>query len=102
MGWMELPFSLKKKENVGFEQATSESTIMKVHLIVYKVILHQNVLYISCPIFQELDTMYFSFIGNLKIIDRKKDLVKLQHGEYVSLGKVNQLKAYQPGDEKPY
>ena len=69
---------------------------MKVHLIVYKVILHQNVLYISCPIFQELDTMYFSFIGNLKIIDRKKDLVKLQHGEYVSLGKVNQLKAYQP------
>ena len=39
--------------------------------------------------------MYFSFIDNLKIIDRKKDLVKLQHGEYVSLGKVNQLRAYQ-------
>ncbi|KAI1305187.1 Long-chain-fatty-acid--CoA ligase 3 [Halotydeus destructor] len=26
--------------------------------------------------------------GTLKIIDRKKDLLKLQHGEYVSLGKV--------------
>ena len=26
--------------------------------------------------------------GTLKIIDRKKDLVKLNHGEYISLGKV--------------
>ncbi len=29
--------------------------------------------------------------GTLKIIDRKKDLVKLQSGEYVSLGKVESL-----------
>ena len=26
--------------------------------------------------------------GTLKIVDRKKDLVKLQFGEYISLGKV--------------
>ena len=29
--------------------------------------------------------------GNLRIIDRKKDLVKLQLGEYVSLGKVSEM-----------
>lgn len=28
--------------------------------------------------------------GTVKIIDRKKDLVKLQFGEYISLGKVMQ------------
>ncbi|KAI6190895.1 putative CoA ligase 4 [Aphelenchoides bicaudatus] len=30
----------------------------------------------------------FTPTGSLKIIDRKKDLIKLAHGEYISLGKV--------------
>ena len=30
----------------------------------------------------------FDADGVLRIIDRKKDLVKLQHGEYISYGKV--------------
>jgi len=34
--------------------------------------------------------------GTLKIIDRKKDLVKLQGGEYVSLGKVESLLKLHP------
>lgn len=29
--------------------------------------------------------------GTIKIIDRKKDLIKLQHGEYISLGKVESI-----------
>lgn len=32
--------------------------------------------------------MFFFCYFIVKIIDRKKDLVKLQYGEYVSLGKV--------------
>jgi long-chain acyl-CoA synthetase len=33
----------------------------------------------------------FHLDGCLEIIDRKKDIVKLQHGEYVSLGKVRNI-----------
>ena len=38
--------------------------------------------------FKTGDIGEFQHDGTLKIIDRKKDLVKLQYGEYVSLGKV--------------
>ena len=37
--------------------------------------------------------------GTIKIIDRKKDLVKLQGGEYVSLGKVESLLKTHPAIE---
>ena len=37
--------------------------------------------------------------GTIKIIDRKKDLVKLQGGEYVSLGKVESLMKLHKGVE---
>lgn len=36
------------------------------------------------------DIGQFHSDGCLEIIDRKKDIVKLQHGEYLSLGKVTQ------------
>lgn len=32
--------------------------------------------------------LFFFFLLSLQLLDRKKDLVKLQAGEYVSLGKV--------------
>lgn len=38
------------------------------------------------------DIGQFHADGCLEIIDRKKDIVKLQHGEYVSLGKVGNPK----------
>ena len=41
--------------------------------------------------FRTGDIGHFHENGTLSIIDRKKDLVKLQGGEYVSLGKVDIL-----------
>lgn len=38
--------------------------------------------------FQTGDIGVFTDLGQLKIVDRKKDLIKLSGGEYVSLGKV--------------
>lgn len=40
------------------------------------------------------DIGQFHADGCLEIIDRRKDIVKLQHGEYVSLGKVPVLKMH--------
>ena len=37
--------------------------------------------------------------GTIKIVDRKKDLVKMQGGEYVSLGKVESLLKIHPAVE---
>ena len=37
--------------------------------------------------------------GTIRIVDRKKDLVKLQGGEYVSLGKVESLLKIHPAIE---
>ena len=45
--------------------------------------------------FRTGDVGEFDKMGKLRIVDRKKDLVKLQLGEYVSLGKVEaQLKTH--------
>ena len=41
--------------------------------------------------FRTGDIGQFHEDGTIKIIDRKKDLVKLQFGEYVSLGKVESM-----------
>merc|ERR1719402_482457 len=41
--------------------------------------------------FRTGDIGQFEVDGTLRIIDRKKDLVKLQFGEYVSLGKVESV-----------
>jgi len=43
------------------------------------------------------DIGLMSDIGTLKIIDRKKDLIKLSGGEYVSLGKVENALKQVPG-----
>ena len=45
-------------------------------------------LFIKTYCFRTGDIGKFHENGTLSIIDRKKDLVKLQGGEYVSLGKV--------------
>ena len=52
------------------------------HIILLRIIILLRFLYSNFRLTQ-LE------IGNLRIVDRKKDLVKLQLGEYVSLGKVN-------------
>ena len=50
-----------------------------IHIEIFSYTIH------SIPLMY-LTTGEFDKKGSLKIIDRKKDLVKLQAGEYVSLG----------------
>lgn len=50
----------------------------------------------GCRWFQTGDIGQMTPSGTLKIIDRKKDLVKLQAGEYVSLGKVESILKLHP------
>ena len=49
--------------------------------------------------FKTGDIGQFETDGTMRIIDRKKDLVKLQFGEYVSLGKVESLLKIHPAIE---
>lgn len=58
------------------------------HLYCFMVLHMQQVDEKGMRWFYTGDIGQFHPDGCLEIIDRKKDIVKLQHGEYISLGKV--------------
>jgi acyl-CoA synthetase (AMP-forming)/AMP-acid ligase II len=56
---------------------------------IFIILFIEGYLFFSSRWFKTGDIGQVEADGTLRIIDRKKDLVKLQFGEYISLGKVS-------------
>ena len=64
---------------------------LSLSLSLFPALSRNSVCYVNYSFFRWFKTGDIGQVdgdGTLRIIDRKKDLVKLQFGEYISLGKV--------------